>query len=139
MESKIKDIYNVSFDILDIPSKDRCPMHDWYNSILNKTYNQLDLFDVSRMLIQKMFLELAISKSIEFIEDNPFCGQRYEGELIELLARLDLVDLENYKEVILLILAKALIENKKYDWLCEEEREEFCKLINSFQLKLTTK
>lgn len=139
MESKIKDIYNVSFDISDISGKDRCPIHDWYNSILNKTYNQLDLFDVSRMLIQKIFLELAISKSIEFIEDNPFCGQRYEGELIELLAGLDLVDLENYKEVILLILAKALIENKKYDWLCEEEREEFCKLINSFQLKLTTK
>ena len=110
-------------------------MHDWYEDLLNKTYDKLDLFDVTRMLIQKVFLELAISKSIKFIEENPFCGQRYEGELIELLSRLDLFYFDNYKDNIQRILSKALIENKTYEWMCEEEREEYSKLLNSFQMK----
>lgn len=135
MENKIKDIYNISFNTADIPREDRCPMHDWYEALLNKTYDQLDLFDVTRMLIQKVFLELAISKSIKFIEENPFCGQRYEGELIELLSKLDLIYFDNYKDSIQRILSKALIKNKTYEWMCEEEREEYSELLNSFQMK----
>lgn len=136
MENKIKDIYNISFDMTDISSEDRCPMHDWYNALINKTYSQLDLFDVTRMLIQKTFLELAVSRAIKFVEDNPFCGQRYEGELMELLSKLDLAYFDNYKDDVQKILSKALMENKTYEWLCEEEREEFSQLINSFQMKL---
>lgn len=37
------------------------------------------------------------------------------------------------------ILSKALIENETYEWLCEEEREEFSKLINAFQKRLIAK
>ncbi len=84
-DRKIKEIYNIEFDLNHVPKKDRCPMHDWYNNLINKTYRQIDLFDVTRMIIQKTFLELAVCKSISFIRDNPFCGQRYEGELLELL------------------------------------------------------
>lgn len=136
---KIKDIYNISFNLLDIPSEDRCPMNDWYNTILDKTYDQLDLFDVTRMIIQKVFLKLAVSKSINFIEDNPFCGQRYEGELMELLSKLDLAYFDHYKKRLLDVLSKALNENKTYDWLCEKERDEFFKLINSFRVRLLSK
>lgn len=32
------------------------------------------------MVIQKIFLELAILRAIAFITDDLFCGQRYEGE-----------------------------------------------------------
>lgn len=139
MGDKIKEIYNLSFNIVDVPKEDRCPMHDWYNALINKTYSQLDLFDVTRMLIQKMFLELAVSRSIIFIKDNPFCGQRYEGELMEILSKLDVDYLNVYKDNIQEILSKALIENETYEWLCEEEREEFSKLINAFQKRLIAK
>lgn len=136
MGDKIKEICNVSFNIVDVPKEDRCPMHDWYDALINKTYSQLDLFDVTGMVIQKMFLELAISKSIIFIKDNPFCGQRYEGELMEILSKLDVVYLTYYKDYIQEILSKALVENETYEWLCEEERKKFSKLINAFQKKL---
>lgn len=138
-EDKIKEIYNVSFNIIAVPEKDRCPMHDWYDVLINKTYSQLDLFDVTRMLIQKMFLELEVSKSITFIKDNPFCGQRYEGELMELLSKVDVDYLNVYKDDIQEILSKALIENEAYEWLCEEERDAYSKLINAFQKKLIAK
>lgn len=139
MENKIKDIYNISFDIVNIVDKDICPMNDWYNDLINKTYNQLDLFDVTRMMIQKLFLEIAISKSMDFLENNPFCGQRYEGELMELLSKMDMIYLDKYKDNIQHILSKTLIENKKYEWICEEEREEFDEVINSFQIKLVAR
>lgn len=136
MENKISEIYGVSFNIEDISSKDKCSMHDWYGVLINKTYDQIDLFDVTRMIIQEMFLELAVPKAIEFMKDNPFCGQRYEGELIELLSKMDLSYFDNYKDDMQKILCKASIENKTYEWLCEEERREFFELIDFFQLKL---
>lgn len=139
MENKIKDIYNISFDIANIVDKDICPMNDWYNDLINKTYNQLDLFDVTRMMIQKLFLEIAISKSMDFLENNPFCGQRYEGELMELLSKMDMIYLDKCKDNIQHILSKALIENKTYEWICEEEREEFDEVIISFQIKLVAR
>ena len=46
VEKKVKYIYNISFDLADISKEDRCPMHDWYNNLIDKTFNQLDLFDV---------------------------------------------------------------------------------------------
>ncbi len=136
---KIKDIYNISFDITDISIEDRCPIHDWYNNLLNKTYNQLDIFDVTRMLIQKVFLKMALTKSIDLLEENPFAGQRFEGELMELLYKQKASDLKPYNKIITKILLNALAKNRTYDWLCEEEREEFSNLIYSFQIKLQKK
>lgn len=132
MENKIKDIYNISFSIEDI----RCPMDDWYSSLIHKAYSQINIFDVTRMLIQKMFLELAVTKAIEFIKQNPFCGQRYEGELMELLYGVDLIYLKSHRDDIQKILSKASNENKTYEWLCVEERKEFSELIHSFIMKL---
>lgn len=120
----------------DVADKDKCSMNDWYNDLINKTYNQLDLFDVTRMIIQKIFLEVAIPKAISFLENNPFCGQRYEGELMELLSKLDLNCFDKYTDDIQQILSKALIENKTYAWLCEEERNEFSEVIKFFQMRL---
>lgn len=74
-----------------------------------------------------------------FLENNPFCGQRYEGELMELLSKMDMIYLDKYKDNIQHILSKALIENKTYEWICEEEREEFGEVINSFQIKLVAR
>lgn len=136
MNKAIKDIYGISFNLDEVLQKDRCPMHKWYNNLINKTYNQLDLFDITRMIIQKTFLEVAVTKAISFIKENPFCGQRYEGELLELLYKLDICYLEKNKETLKKILVDALKRNEVYDWLCEEERVEFSNLIKCFFQKL---
>lgn len=138
IDKKVKDIYNVHFTLDDISEEDRCPMHDWHNNLIDKTFNQLDLFDVTRMLIQKIFLELAVLKAICFIKENPFCGQRYEGELLELLYKLDVCYLKKYTPEIDEILRDAIIKNKEYDWICEDERKEFSDLACSFLERLQT-
>lgn len=139
LEKKIKEMYNDLFCIEDILKADRFPMNEWYNELINKNYHQLDLVDVTRMLIQKIYLELAVKKSISLISENPFCGQRYEGELLELLSRLDKSYLNIYKDTIIQILSNALDENKTYDWLREEERIEFEDIVNLFKQKLQAK
>lgn len=135
-DKTIKDRYDVSFNLDDVTKEDRCPMHEWYNNLINKTYNQLNLFDVTRMIIQKIYLELAVTKAVSFVKENPFCGQRYEGELLELLYKLDIYYLEKYKETLKEVLDNALKQNKVYEWLCEEERVEFSDLVKCFAQKL---
>ena len=135
---KIKELYNISFDLTDVPENEKYPMHDWYNDLINKTYNQINILDVTRMLIQKVFMELAVSKAIYFIEENSFCGQRYEGELLELLNKLDVNYLREYKLVLNEILLKALDKNRIYEWLCEDERIEFSELLKAFAKKVDT-
>ena len=136
MEKRIKDIYDIIFDPSDIPTKDRYPIHEWYYSLINKTYEQLNLVDVTRMIIQNVFLELAIPKAIEFLNDDPFCGERYEGELLELLFRLDYIHLSKYQKDICNLLLNACNKNVTYIWVCEEEREEYFKLIKAFKAKI---
>lgn len=134
---KIKDIYGILFNLEEISEENKCQMNEWYNDLINKTYKQIDLFDITRMIIQKMFLEIAISKAIIFIQENPFCGQRYEGELLELLYKMDMSYLEKYRSLLKEILLKALLQNRTYDWLCEEERKEFEEVINNFLYKIS--
>ncbi|MCM1097619.1 MAG: contact-dependent growth inhibition system immunity protein [Ruminococcus flavefaciens] len=132
----IKDIYDISFDPDDVSQEDRCPMREWHNKLINKTYFQLDIFDVTRMIIQKMYLELAVAKAVSFVKETPFCGLRYEGELLELLYKVDVCYLEKYKEILKEILDNALRQNEVYEWLCEEERVEFSDLVKCFAQKL---
>lgn len=132
MGKKIKEVYNISSGITNIPEDNVYSIEKWYSELLNKTYEQLNIFDVTRMLIQKIFLELAVPKAIALIERDPFCGQRYEGELLEVLSWLDIVYIEDYKDVLVKILMEASEKNKHYEWFFEDEREEFNQTIKEF-------
>ena len=136
MENKIRDMYNITFSVADIPSGDRSILHEWYSSVIEKTYDQLNVADVTRMLIQKMFLDLAVPKAIELMEENPFCGQRYDGELLELLFNLDANYLEAYKYEVKKVLSETLDRIDSHEWWYQGEQDEFLELIKSFQRKL---
>lgn len=56
----------------------------WYNKLIDKTIDQIDLRDVFSMISNKILLELAIAKAIEFFVKNPFDGEAYSGQLLEL-------------------------------------------------------
>ena len=49
-------------------------------------------------------MELAVPRTISFIERDPFCGQSYEGELLEVLSWLDIVYIEDYRDMLVKIL-----------------------------------
>lgn len=78
-DRKIKDIYVCDY-IQE--SGELYPLQKWYNQVIDKNVFEISVADVLRMMRQNEFMELAISKAIFFLRDNPFEGEMYEGELI---------------------------------------------------------
>lgn len=126
-ERKIKDIYNCNY-ILD--DGELYPLQKWYNEVLDKRISDINVFDVLRMIRQNEFLDIALPKAIEYLKDNPFIGDMYEGEMLEKLSEMDISFLETKSNEIKVILLQALDQNNKYEWLCEEERKEFGEMID---------
>lgn len=133
---KIKDIYNCSYTI---PEGEVYPLQSWYEQLINKSIDEIEVLDILRMIRQNEFLDLAISEAIKYLKKDPFVGDMYEGEVLDKLSEMDISYLMAYIDEIDNILEKALDENKTHEWLCEEEKDEFEDLIKNFHLKLVLK
>lgn len=130
---KIKEIYNCSYTI---PEGEVYPLQSWYDQLINKSIDELEVLDILRMIRQNEFLDLAISEAIKYLKKNPFVGDMYEGEVLEKLSELDISHLMTYIDEIDNIFKKALDENRTHEWLCEEEKDEFEELIKKIYKKL---
>ena len=64
------------------------PLDQWFYKVVQKQVSQLDLLDISRMLRQEVFLDIAIPVTEQFLLKNPLCGEMYDGQLMELLVRV---------------------------------------------------
>ena len=128
-DKKIKDIYGCDY-IQDNAAL--YPLQKWYNQIIDKKVSEISVADVLRMMRQNEFMELAISKAITFLKDNPFEGEQYEGELLEKVSIMERHLIKDYLDDLKDILVQAKKENEVYEWLIDKEREEFQELINNF-------
>ena len=128
-DRKIKDIYGCDY-IQD--NGELYPLQKWYNQIIDKKVSDISVADVLRMMRQNEFMELAISKAITFLRDNPFEGEQYEGELLEKVSNIEKYLIKDYLDELRAILLQAQKENEVYEWLLEKEREKFQELINNF-------
>lgn len=132
-EKKIKDIYGCNYVV---PDGELYPLQKWYNQLLDKTVSEIDICDVSRMIRQKKFIDLAILKAINFLQKNLFVGEMYEGEILEKLSELESPVLAVYSDDLRDILSHSLEKSKDHEWLCKEEKEEFEKIVKNFFEKL---
>ena len=64
-------------------------MQKWYNQLIEKTIAEITVEDVLRMIRQKEFTNLAVSKAINFLKEDVFVVELYEGELLEKLSEMD--------------------------------------------------
>ncbi|WP_170832618.1 contact-dependent growth inhibition system immunity protein [Butyrivibrio sp. INlla16] len=55
------------------------PLQRWYQDIINKHDEELSLFDLSRMLRQKVLLQTAVPFVIDVLDKNPFEGEWEAG------------------------------------------------------------
>jgi len=108
----------------------------WYNTVIDKNIEEINVGDVCRMLRQNMFKDIAIPKAIDFLIQNPFAGELFEGELLETIFRKRDEELCGYYTSLKEIIDKGLIQNKEYDWLIEEQRKEFGELLNGCSHRL---
>lgn len=133
VDKKIKDIYEYDYIVAE---GELYPLQKWYNQLLDKRIDEIDVSDVLRMIRQNEFIDIAIIKAIDYLKDNPFAGDMYEGELLEKLSEIDTSCLIAYFDEVKSILSRALDESKRHEWLCEEEKEEYEAVINSFSRKI---
>ena len=128
MGIKIKDKYGVNEIKLN---NDSTSLEIWFNKMINKTEDELEISDLLRMIRQNLFMDLALNLSIEMLKQNPFIGEYYEGELINHLLRIDVNLIIRYKDDIKQILSDAQINICKIVWESEDDKDEFNKNLQA--------
>ena len=130
---KKKDIY----DCVDIISQEELyPLQKWYNQLIDKTTFEITVADVIRMIRQKQFISLAMSKAIKFLQDDVFIGEAYDGEMLEKISEMDSSLLISYADDLKNIVQNALDKSVTHEWSYNGEEDEFKKIVNSITKKL---
>lgn len=130
---KIKEIYNC----ISITSNEELyPLQKWYNQLIEKTITEITVADVLRMVRQKEFTNLAMSKAISFLQEDVFAGESYEGELLEKVSEMDSSFLISYADDLKNIINNALVKSETRDWTYDGEEEEFKDMIDALSTKV---
>lgn len=130
---KIKEIYNC----ISITSNEELyPLQKWYNQLIEKTIAEITVADVLRMVRQKEFTNLAMSKAISFLQEDVFAGESYEGELLEKVSEMDSSFLISYADDLKNIIKNALVKSETRDWTYDGEEEEFKDMIDALSTKV---
>lgn len=132
-EKKLKELYDCQYIISD---EDLYPLQKWYNKLIDKSINEINIADVLRMLRQKVFIKLAMSKAIELLRENIFVGELYDGELLKKLSEFDAMFLASYASDLKSILKDSVEKCKLHTWGYDEEEEEFKEVVNLILTKL---
>lgn len=128
---KIKELYNCEYD-----NEELCPLQKWYNKLIDKTFNEITIADVCRMIRQKMFSDLAIEKAVCILQDNLFAGDFYEGELLEHILKMDASFLTTHLDELKFILKDAPAKMETHEWWFEGEKEDFKEILNAVLIKI---
>lgn len=131
---KIKDIYDC---VAIISDEELYPLQKWYNQLIDKTLSEITVADVLRMIRQKQFINLAMSKAIKFLQDDVFIGESYDGEMLEKISEMDSSFLMSYTEDLKSITKNALEKSVIHEWSYDGEKDEFKEIVNVIAKKLT--
>lgn len=133
MKKIIKEIYLLDQDKKSLESQ--YALDNWYSQFINKSVDDINVQDISRMLSQNILIDLGIEKAIEMLRSDPLSGEKYEGHLLEVLYSVETYDSENTKKIRLL-LYEIKEELFTLEWGCNEDREEYNDLLTKFINKL---
>ncbi len=130
MEEKktLKELYQLEYDV---SKGELYPLQEWYNELIDKTVEELTIFDVLRMLRQDVCMDVAMLKTIEFLLQDVFAGEAYDGQAMENLLRVDGAVLMSYADVLQSIVAEAQARSEEHEWSYEGEKEEFLEVVNA--------
>ncbi|UPK43942.1 contact-dependent growth inhibition system immunity protein [Paenibacillus pabuli] len=133
MNKPIKEIYALNQNIQTEESE--YPLEQWYNRLIDKRIDEIDLEDVSRMLAQNVFMDLGIKKALEILKDDPLAGEMYDGHLLKILYSIELNQFEDLSQLASLL--QDINRNlSNIEWADEEDQEEYTELLTNFMKKL---
>jgi len=95
--NSLKTQYNLPYDTSGFNSG----LINWYNRLINKSYDELDVIDVCKMIRQDVLKDVAINKAIEIFLKDPYAGEYNDGELLSVFISLDmkLMDTSSQREL----------------------------------------
>lgn len=131
---KIKELYNCDYITSD---EELYPLQKWYNDLLDKTIEEVNIADVLRMIRQDEFIDIAIRRAIDYLKKDPFSGELYDGELMEKVSQLSDQKLSDNISSFMDIVTDALVQNDNHEWITDEEKKEFGNLVNAFKQRLS--
>ncbi len=131
---KVKEIYDC---VPIISDEELYPLQKWYNQLIDKTIHEITVADVLQMIRQKQFINLAMAKAIEFLKENVFVGELYDGEIFEKISELDSSFLVFYADDLKNIIKSALEKSVIHTWSYDGEEDEFKDIVNVMARKLT--
>lgn len=133
MEDKtIKEIYNCRY------SSGSDVLEDWYNKLIDKTPEELSLFDILRMIRQDLFLDEAIPALLAYLIEDPRCGDICNDDALIKLSEIDTKQLKPYRSQIEAILKKIDNDIDGYEWCYPEEKDEFLEVVSKIKDQLKT-
>ena len=133
MSRKLREIYK--YDLIEDEGMEFMA-DEWFNTIMDKTKDQLSLADVSRMLRQKICSRIAIKRAIEMLSDDPFIGEMFEGQLMFNLYKGKEKYLRLFYPQMSGVLEKAEILAKCHHFNSEDEKQEYLTVITKFAQKI---
>ena len=123
----LKEQYNLPYDSSGFNSG----LINWYNKVIDKTYEDLTSADVCKMIRQNIVKNVAIKKAIELFLNDPYDGEHSDGGLLAVLTSLDTksFDVPYINEL------KFVLEDVKqgyidFDWSDEEAKMQYAKNID---------
>lgn len=131
MDEYIYILKNIEVDKLKLD----CSLDEWFYEMVKKKVSELSIKDLSHMLRQEVYLDIAIPIVWEKLIFNPFCGEMYCGQMLELLTRVFIRNpklMERGKYEILESKIQSLTET--YVWEDYNEEKEFEQLMNNLRL-----
>jgi hypothetical protein len=97
MSKTTKEIYNKEF--IDNPG---ASLLKHYNSVLNKTPDELSVDDICMLVRQEFFLEIFVSKAIEILKHDHSAGDNYDYSLLVNLSNVE-SSLSKYRNILFAI------------------------------------
>lgn len=106
----------------------------WYNKLIDKTVDDLNVTDVAKMIRQNILRDVAIDRAIELFLIEPFDGEMQDGDLLALLVSCGPDIKKGYRVLALDSMIKKLdSEIKDFDWDHEDSRTRFEKNLSELR------
>ncbi|MDR1002766.1 MAG: hypothetical protein LBL82_05815 [Oscillospiraceae bacterium] len=123
----IKEHYGFIYDKGDFKSS----LTEWYNNLIDKTYGELDVQDVTRMLRQSILPDVAIQRAIELFEIDPFCGELVDGDILRIIVEnWNTIKDENLIVIIRNVLKDLRVKTNEFDWMSSSCKDRYLSNID---------
>lgn len=128
-----QSIYKLKgLDIHKLPEES--PLDRWFVTMVQKKVNELSLADISRMLRQDVYIDIAFPVVWKSLIKDPFCGEMYDGQLLELLIKsLEKHPEEKEQDTYNSFLSSVNQMMDTYIWEDETDKEEYVGMIEKLK------